>query len=128
MITHFLEATNGPRNWGKFMIARFDEREWAYRSALPEDGMPLIRGRGWSPRHFWMLDLQTGEGAIFMPGGLASADLHKHQIWTCPMFPPTLAWLYEQDLTDLTKLPAHIDLPDVEFQWAGSRGAGPAAA
>ena len=31
-------------------------------------------------------DLQTGEGAIFRPGGLASYDLDKHQLWICVLF------------------------------------------
>jgi hypothetical protein len=88
--------------------------------------MPLITGRGWSPEHLLIVDLQTGEGAIFRPGGLAGHDLNKHAIWVCPLFEPFLTWLYEQDLSDLDKLPAHIDLPEAEFMMSGHRRAGPA--
>jgi hypothetical protein len=129
MLTRFIEATNGPRNYGKFLLGRFDASEWSYRAALPEAaGQRLVAGRGWSPRHLWMLDLQTGEGACFHPGGLASADLDKHRIWVCPLFLPTLEWLYTQDLSDLTALPALIDLPDAPFALGAARRPGPAHA
>lgn len=122
MITKFIEATNGPQNWGKFMIQRFDE-EWAKRSQI--DGLPLLGGRGWSRDHLLIVDLQTGEGAIFRPGGHAAYDLNKHAIWVCPLFEPFLAWLYEQDLTNLGSLPSHVDLPDAEFMMSGYRRPGP---
>jgi hypothetical protein len=78
--TKFVEATNGPRNWGKFMVARFTAEEWSRRSVVdPERG--LIAGRGWTTQHLLVWDLQTGEGAIFRPGGSARYDLRKHQIW-----------------------------------------------
>ena len=63
--------------------------------------------------HLVVLDLQTGEGAIFMPGGLAAADLDKHGIWVCPLFEPFLAWLYKQDLSDLDALPAVVEITGV---------------
>ena len=71
-----------------------------------------------------VVDLETGEGAMFSPGGLAAADLQKHRIWVCPMFEPFLAWLYKQDLSDLTKLPKHVDLPDAPFEMHGYRREG----
>lgn len=71
-----------------------------------------------------MLDLETGEGALFLPGGYASADLDKHKVWVCPLFEPFLAWLYKQDLQDLSKLPDLVDLPDAPFQWSGYRRSG----
>lgn len=121
METKIIEATNGPRNWGKFMVCRFDG-EWSHRSAV--DGLPLLRARGWAPDNVTVLDLQTGEGAIFRPGGLASADLQKHRVWVCPLFEPFLGWLYQQDLTDLQALPDLVDLPDAPFEWAGYRRPG----
>ena len=75
-----------------------------------------------------MLDLQTCEGAAFSPGGLVSADLNKHRVWVCPLYEPFLNWLYKQDTTDLSALPAHVDLPDAEFQMSGYRRPGPEAA
>jgi hypothetical protein len=83
-----------------------------------------VRGRGWGDEHIWVLDLQTGEGATFRHGGMASADLNKHRIWVCPMFEPFLAWLYQQDLHELDALPAVINLPDAPAAFHGYRRAG----
>lgn len=128
MKTKIIEATNGPYNWGKFMLGRFDE-EWSRISSIaPSDRYPLLRAVGLDDKHLLVLDLQTSEGAIFRPGGLAAADLEKHRIWVCPLFEPFLAWLYEQDLSDLNQLPDHIDLPDAPFMWRGHRRPGPEAA
>lgn len=126
MQTHFIEASHGGTgNWGKFMLGRFTEEEWATHSALPEAlDQRLLGGRGWAPFHLWVSDLQTGEGAIFRPGGLASADLEKHEIWVCPMFEPFLVWLYKQDLADLTKLPRYVEFPKAAFNLAGYRRKG----
>jgi hypothetical protein len=117
MITKFVEATNygpelGGMNWGKFMVGRFTEEEWGHQSEIGFGS--LIGGRGWDKRHLLVLDLQTGEGAIFLPGGFARADLEKHKIWVCPMFKPFLEWLYKQDLTDLSKLPALVKFTEEE--------------
>jgi hypothetical protein len=120
MNTRFVEVTNGERNWGKFMLARFDEEEWARPSTF---GGTLIGGRGWSKNHVLVFDLETGEGAMFKLGGVASADLNdKHQIWVCPMFEPFLNWLYGQPQPiDFAAIPNHVDLPDAEFAMAGYR-------
>jgi len=123
----FIEAHDGSDfNWGKFAIGRFTHEEWAYRSALdPTSFCTLLRGRGWDERHVLVLDLQTGEGSIFLPGGLASHDLNnKHKLWVCPMFEPFLTWLYKQDLSDLTKLPAVVNLGDVPTAMYGYRRLG----
>jgi hypothetical protein len=126
MFSKFVEVTNGPNNWGKFMVARFNT-EYAYRSNIAEQ-MPLLRTIGWTHRHIIVFDLQTGEGASFLPGGRAAYDLDKHRIWVCPLFEPFLEWLYKQDLTDLSKLPATIDLPDAPVAMSGYRRKGPDAA
>lgn len=115
----FIEATNGPRNWGKFLLIRFDD-EWSVKSIIDE--RPMLSGRGWTSEHYFLLDLQTGEGAMFLHGGNARADLDKRQIWVCPLYEPFLKWLYEQK--DLDNLPNHIDLPDAEFQFQGYRRPG----
>lgn len=110
MQTKIIEVENG-FNWGKFLLMRFDA-EWAYRSAV--DALPLLATRGWCPEHLWVMDLQTGEGACFRPGGLASGDLNSHAIWVCPMFEPFLEWLYKQDLSDLGKLPQLVSFTPEE--------------
>jgi hypothetical protein len=122
METKIIE-TVGAGNWGKFMVGRFTtERE--YRSALPDPdaGYPLAR---WQPTTLLVLDLATGEGALFVPGGLPEYDLDKHAIWVCPMFQGFLTWLYAQDTSDLQALPALVELPDHEFSLVGYRRPGP---
>lgn len=109
MQTKIIEVTNGPRNWGKFLVGQMDE-EWRHRSEVdPDSALKLLRQLGWTPEFLWVLDLQTGEGALFRPGGHAHADLQKHAIWVCPMYEPFLTWLYRQDLSDLDKLPSLVD-------------------
>lgn len=117
------EATNGA-NWGKFAVGRPHE-EWAWRSEIDDSGLRLLSQLGWSHQHIWVWDLQTGEGAMFRPGGFAPADLNKHKIWVCPMFEPFLTWLYQQDLDDLGALPRVVELPDAPFDYAGYRRPGP---
>lgn len=130
MQTRIIEATNGDpdhgayANWGKFCVARMDT-EWARRSVPCPTGGPLLSAIGWTLDHLWVLDLQTGEGAFFKPGGYAPADLQKHKVWVCPLFEPFLVWLYEQDLSDLATLPDHVQLPNAEFSMVGYRRPGP---
>lgn len=128
MKTKFIEATNGPQNWGKFMLGRLEPHEMARTSAVMGGGEPyrLLRQIGWNLDAIFVFDLQTREGAAFIPGGLAAADLAKHRIWVCPLFEPFLTWLYTQDLSDLDRLPALIDLPDAPFAFSGYRRQGPA--
>lgn len=130
----FIEAThgNGAGNWGKFAVGRFTDEEWAVRSALPEaEGQRLIGGRGWSRHHVLAFDLQTGEGALFLPGGFARSDLNKHRIWVCPLFEHFLTWLYEHvsNLADtwFEDLPRVVELPDAPFDMYGYRRPGPKA-
>lgn len=121
-----IEASNG-LNWGKFLIARFDEEEWALRPAVHDamDTTPLLRQLGWGRDHVWFLDLQTGEGAFLRPGGMASADLRKHAIWVCPLFEPFLEWAYQQDLTQIDALPRLVELPNAPAAFHGYRRPGP---
>lgn len=123
MITKIIEASNGT-NWGKFMLMRFDHDEWEQRSAIVP-GAKLLRACGWSHDHLWMLDLQTGEGAFFRPGGSAHADLERHKIHVCLLFEPLLEHLYAADLTDITALPDQLELPDAPAGLYGYRRPGP---
>lgn len=128
MKTRIIEATNGERNWGKFLLGRFDT-EWGVETMVGGNAgtssWNILRSQGWDPEHLLVLDLATGEGALFRPGGLAGADLEKHRVWVCPLFEPFLAWLYKQDLSDLDKLPARVNLPDAPFAFRGHRRPGP---
>ena len=96
MKTKIVEATNEHFNWGKFLVG-VPDTEWERKVEV--DGDPgrghdrLLARCGWSDRHIWVLDLQTGEGAYFLPTGMASADIQKHAIWVCPLFEPFLEWL-----------------------------------
>lgn len=131
MRTYLFEATqsiDGAGNWGKFMVGVMDV-EWEWHSKISDHPSPLLRQRGWTPRHIWVLDLQTGEGACFRHGGHASADLNNHAIWVCPLYEPFLAWLYTQDLANLDELSASVvQLPDAPFAIFGYRRPGPAPA
>jgi hypothetical protein len=109
-----------PANWGRFMVGRFDA-EWARTSALAEGSRALLAHCGMSYRDILVVDLVTGEGAIFSPGGSAHADLRKRKIRVCPMFEPFLAWLYEQDLAHMDRLPQLVELPDAPFALARPR-------
>jgi hypothetical protein len=125
METRIVEVTNGPQNWGKFMVARFTREEWAHRSVVAD--VAVVEYCGWSPRHLWVLDLQTGEGACFAPWGVAGADLNgKHKVWVCPLFEPFLNWLYARTQAGLPfeTLPAHVDIPDAPFNMSGYRREG----
>ncbi len=129
MTTKFIEATEPTHfNHGKFMVARFTAEEWAQQSVLDSEfavDIGLLKRCGWTNRHITVLDLQTGEGVIVRPGGCAPADLNKHKVWVCPMFEPFLTWLYQQDLSDLDKLPALVTLPaGTETAMAGYRREG----
>lgn len=110
MISKIIEVENG-FNWGKFLVAKFDDLELSLRSSVdPETPMTMLRaiGYGRDDTCVWVVDLQTREGAGFYPNGNASIDLNARSIWVCPMYEPFLNWLYKQDLSDITKLPAVV--------------------
>ncbi len=137
MLTKFVEASQAIDgtgfNWGKFSVARFEPEEWRRRSLLPGcEGEPLLGGRGWDYNgHAFVTDLQTGEGAFFRLGGLASADLNKRKIWVCVLFEGFLTWLYQHHTDNprvwFEAMPQLVALPDVEPDMAGYRRPGPDA-
>src|SRR5438093_10064214 len=95
MITKFIEASHGGGgNWGKFLVARFEDDEWQRKSYVakhdvepePSMDMGLLSARGWSRHDIIVFDLETCEGAAFKPGGSATADLDKHRVLVCPLF------------------------------------------
>jgi len=132
MKTKFIEACNsrgGKKiNWGKFAVCQFDAEELQRRATQDELGCSLVLSQGWDATFLWVLDLATGEGACFRPGGSPHADLDKHRIWVCPMFEPFLTWLYQQDLSDLDALPNYVEFDESKAPGAlyGHRRPGPA--
>jgi hypothetical protein len=128
VIYRFTEVTNLV-NWGKFLVSKFDENDHAQVSAI--DHGPLIQRRGWTRQHLFVMDLQTGEGAMFLPGpgGSAMHDLERHRIWCCPMYQYFLERLYVTPAWwDVVSLPAIIKLgPEVPSALAGYRRKGPSA-
>jgi hypothetical protein len=128
MRTAFIEVTQkaGNFNHGKFLVGQFDRDEGGRPSHLPGyEGGRLLGRCGWTPTHFVVMDLQTGEGAIFHRGGNAVADLNKHRVWVCPMFEPFLEWLYAHDWTDVSELPHFVELDTKIAALAGYRREGP---
>lgn len=131
MKTKIVEAVQSkadPGNWGKFLVG-VPDIEWVRGSEVCPGGA-LLNLCGWTAEHVWVLDLQTGEGAYFKLGGLASADLAKHRVWVCPLFEPFLEWLYSywaETRTDLDfdDMPDVVELPDAPFAFAGYRRPGP---
>jgi hypothetical protein len=102
--TYIFEATNGP-NWGKFLVG-IPTAEWLRYSVLSPLNRPVLAQRGWSRSHILVLDLETGEGAMFPHSrkGQAWSDLNKHRIAVCVLFEDFLRWLYQQDLRQLGRL------------------------
>lgn len=127
MKSTIVEVTNGPNNWGKFLLCQYEEKEITYRSRV--GGINLFHCIGENHNIVWVLDLQTGEGARFLPKGhgMASIDLEKHRIWVCPLFEPFLNWLYAnpQHHADVRTAPSLVDLPDAPFAISGYRREGP---
>lgn len=119
------QSLERPGNWGKFMVAVPDDQEWSWPSEVCPGMAPLLQQCGWSRRHIWACDLQTGEGAFFLHGGYARADLERHRIWVCLLFEAWLGWLYRQDLSKFAELPRVVELPDAEFGFYGYRRPGP---
>lgn len=132
MKTQFIEVTQGSEfNWGKFAVCQFDEDEWKRESHLPvKDELyigrrSLLEMRGWGPQHFLVLDLETGEGAIFNRPGSPTADLNKHGVWVCPMFEPFLEWLYTYKWENVEDLPRFVELDTPIEEAYGYRRKGP---
>lgn len=144
MRTTIVEATTGPQgNHGKFLVGCFDA-EWSYFSALKSPVAPVLDHEGWTPDHLLVLDLATGEAALFRPGGSARDDLDKHGIWVCPMYEGFLVWLWDRynawvkewsgrvvgPVDFILSLPPLVELTfdEAPFSWTGYRRSGPSRA
>jgi hypothetical protein len=134
MESKIIEATNGPNNWGKFLLLRPSADMWTYRSVIDDTGdddlyrirQPLLlQYCGWGPKHLLIVDLQTKEGFAVSIDRYMHRKLADHQIWVCPLFDPFLGWLAEQDVSDLNALPGAVDLPEAPVMQFGHRRSGP---
>lgn len=140
METAIIEVTNGPNNWGKFMLTRFGAKEWSRLSiveqqALEEDTenelapmrpRPLLGVCDWDRHFITVMDLQTKEAVGLRHDPYMFAKFNtEHQVWVCPLFEPFLIWLGHQDISDFSKLPRHVDLPPAIAEWRGYRRPGP---
>ena len=126
-----IEAGHGPGrgNYGKFGVGLYTDAEWTEPGLYPgNESSQLLRSLGWTAEHVWLFDLQTGEGAKFVLGGFARADLNKKQIWVCPLFEPFLGWLYQfyrdHPYDWWERLPRTIDFPAAPFAMYGYRRPG----
>lgn len=131
MRTRIVEAHGNGFNWGKMLVGAFEPHEWEYKSQVPGVEGSVVRQQGWGPEHLFVMDLATGEGAIFRLGGLASADLRKHAVWVCVLFPAALEALYElyrqnpvDPVTFVDELPPVIETPNVIADFRGRRWPG----
>jgi hypothetical protein len=134
MRTALVEAVSAQGNWGKFLVGEFDDEELGRRTVVEENAgaagwrPSLLLTTGWGHDHRLVLDLATGEGAIFLvsPRGYVKADLEKHRVWVCPLFEPFLQWLYDhwQAPYDVAVLPQEVRL-DHPLELRGHRRRGP---
>lgn len=125
MRTIFIEAEDESKfNFGKFMLGIFGEEEWQYDSVI-DKGRRLLDLRRWTKQHILILDCATGEGALFLLGGNAEADLEKHRVWVCPLYQPFLTWLYKHyNENGLEGLPNYVNLGKCETAISGYRRSG----
>jgi hypothetical protein len=113
-------------NWGQFMVLVPDGVEWTWHSHITNSMTPALEEFGWTPGHVIVMDLRTGEAAMYLPGdGEAAKAMTEHRIFTSPQFKYFLEWLYEQDVAHLYQQPNVIELPDVTHHLSGWRDIGP---
>lgn len=115
MRTKLVEATQSPAfNWGKFMLLQFDYDDAQYQSQISKHQRLLaaVGYQGDLKVWLWVLDLQTGEGAVFpvLNNGLLEYDIKEHQIRVCPMYKPFLEWLYANFNGNLEDIPSIVEV------------------
>jgi hypothetical protein len=126
--TYLFESVADPfvlNNWGAFLVAVPDEIEWGWRShAIPSD-ISLPEQLAWGPSQAWVMDLRTGEGALFTLGGDYRAELESHRIFVTAQFEGFLEWLCLQDPAGLRHLPHVVKVADATFSIKNYRRLGP---
>lgn len=150
MLTKIIEASSGMMgNWGRFMLMQYQDAERNYpthyqlttedRAGRRIPGVPMtIWVNDYPPEHavIWILDLITGEGATFDLEQELPEQLHRHQIWVCPLYQPFLVWLqgfvkaHRDELAPsydklLDMLPTNVGLPGIPVEIHGHRRPGP---
>lgn len=90
--TKIIEAATSI-NWGRFLLQRFEEKEWSYESCFFRTSLWTGTPPPPPPTALWVLDLITGEGALFDLAKPLEEQLAQHQVWVCVLFEPFLAWL-----------------------------------
>lgn len=127
MRTKIVEVTQSQAsgfNWGKVLVCEFTD-EWDVPSVIGAHHS-LLAARGWGRNVRLVLDIETGEGALFsFPIGSAHNDLQKRRIWVCPMFEPLMChWQTINWAGDLDELPDVVELPDAPAAMASYRRPG----
>ena len=123
MKTRLVEVTDGAF-YGKFLVGKFDEAEWRHEGEIPKESIirpvpyALLDICGWSRDHLLVLDLETGNGTIFRPGGALDYDMEKRKMgYVCPLYRTFLGWLYEHAARtgsiDLDDIPAVLHMGPV---------------
>jgi hypothetical protein len=124
--TQIVEATNTRGVWGGFLVGRIAD-EWGRVSRVSDTPMSLLAEAGYEATAMLVVDLDTGNGAVFTPPErrvdftdaqwvnvariTARFDLNtNHQIQVSPLFESFLAWLYVQEPFEFDALPDHIEL------------------
>lgn len=101
-----------PGFWCKFMIGVFTD-EWGHRPVVdaPEyEATSLLRQLGWSRDHYLILDLESGQGAIFHRGSHPEWDERTKGLSRNPMLVPLWKWLQTQDLDRIQDFPDKVTL------------------
>jgi hypothetical protein len=122
METIYIEATSkrtGPGQYFTFAVSQFTDLERQRRSQITKTTLLPMLMTNYQILH--ILDMQTGEGAIFRFRGDPEGDRLRHQIKTSPIFPDFLAWLYQQDVSTLSTLPRIVDLDRPQLAERDSR-------
>lgn len=129
MRTQIVEATNARGVWGRFLVGRIAD-EWGRVSQVSDTPMSLLAEAGYEATAMLVVDLDTGNGAVFTPperrGDFTDAqwvnvaritarfDLNtNHQIQVSALFESFLAWLYVLEIqgpSEFDALPDHIEL------------------
>ncbi len=98
MQTRFLEAGHPPY-WGRFMLGRYTSAQLAEPARLPGcEDYELVSTTGPGIDQLWMHDLVTGEAARFTIATARPWDaleqLQHHRPWVCPLYAPTVYWVF----------------------------------
>lgn len=98
VVVDHTEGTGAIVSQGVFLVAEFEPSE-----------LEVVRETGWGPQHRLVVDLKTGVGGLYRPGGDPFFDVCQDRK-VGPLFASFMKWLYGQG--DPWALPAHVTLED----------------